>query len=137
MKHLFSLTMALMLLGCSSSRNAAKNLSPLNGQWTPVQQEMGGKALPADYFKTQKLVIQDSVYTLSAESIDKGILRYKNGQMDIYGKEGVNQGKHFTALYKLEHDQLTIVYNLKGDTYPLGFDTKSSPLLFLSVFRKN
>ena len=28
--------------------------------------------------------------------------------MDIYGREGVNAGKHFTAIYKMESDQLTI-----------------------------
>ena len=80
--------------------------------------------------------MSDSTYTFSAESIDKGVVKYRDDKMDIYGKEGVNAGKHFTAIYKYENDQLTICYNLKGDSYPEAFETKSKPLLFLSVFKK-
>ena len=109
----------------------------LNGSWTPVKQGIEGKELPSVAFQTQKLSIDDSLYTLTAESVDKGILKYNNGKMDIYGTEGVNSGKHFTAIYKLENEQLTICYNLKGDSYPAGFETKSQPALFLSVFKKD
>ncbi len=56
--------------------------------------------------------------------------------MDIYGKEGVNAGKHFTAIYKYDNEQLTICYNLSGDSYPKTFETKSKSRLFLSVFKK-
>lgn len=57
--------------------------------------------------------------------------------MDIYGKEGVNTGKHFAAIYKLNNEKLTICYNLNGDSYPSDFETKSRPALFLSVFKKD
>jgi uncharacterized protein (TIGR03067 family) len=109
----------------------------LNGSWTPVKQEIGGNPLPAAVFQKQKLVILDTVYTFTAESVDKGRLSYQNGQMDIYGREGVNSGKHYTAIYKLDNDQLTICYNLAGDSYPMAFETKSKPILFLSVFKKD
>ena len=109
----------------------------LDGTWTPVRQEMGGKELPSVVFQTQKLIISDTSYIFTAESVDKGNLKYKNGQMDIYGKEGVNTGKHFPAIYKLDNKQLTICYNLKGDSYPATFETKSMAGLFLSVFNKN
>jgi hypothetical protein len=56
--------------------------------------------------------------------------------MDIYGKDGVNAGKHFTALYKYEEDQLTVIYNLSDDSYPVSFDTKGKTSLFLSVYKK-
>jgi uncharacterized protein (TIGR03067 family) len=124
-------------VSCSTTQKISTSSNILNGNWTPIKQEMGGKDLPATYFQAQKLVVQDSTYTLTAESVDNGTLTYKNGQMDIYGKKGVNKGKHFTALYKLENNQLTIVYNLKGDSYPLDFETKSKPTLFLSVFKKD
>jgi len=118
-------------------RVTATDSNILNGIWTPIRQEIGGRDLPAVVFQTQKLIITDTTYTFSAESVDKGSLEYKNGRMDIYGKEGVNKGKHFNAIYKLDKDQLTICYNLKGDGYPAEFETKSKPTLFLSVFRKN
>ena len=124
-------------VSCSTTQKISTSSNILNGNWTSIKQEMGGKDLPATYFQAQKLVLQDTTYILTAESVDKGTLTYKNGQMDIYGKEGVNKGKHFTALYKLENNQLIIVYNLNGDSYPLDFETKSKPTLFLSVFKKD
>ena len=108
----------------------------LNGTWMPVKQEMGGKPFPEKVFEAQTLVIMDSNYTFTAESIDKGILNINTDKMDIYGKEGVNTGKHFTAIFKIEDGQLWICYNLKGDSYPETFDTKGNQLYFLSVFKR-
>ncbi|MFI5187318.1 MAG: hypothetical protein ACHQF0_11370 [Chitinophagales bacterium] len=115
----------------------------LNGTWVPVRQEIGGTLLPKAVLEKEKLVISDSIYTFTAESIDKGVVKYRDNKMDIYGKEGVNAGKHFTAIYKLENlpttqggEQLTICYNLSGDSYPDAFETKAKPTLFLSVFKK-
>lgn len=111
-------------------------LPTINGTWVPVRQEFGGNPLPGSAFEKQKLIISDSAYTFIAESIDKGVIQYRENKMDIFGKEGVNFGKHFTAIYKYENEELTICYNLKGDVYPEAFETKSHPLLFLCVFRK-
>ena len=97
---------------------------------------MAGKALQKDDFANQKLMISDSNYTFTAESVDKGVLKYGDGKMDIYGREGVNMGRHFTALYKYENEELTICYNMGGDSYPEGFETKGKRLFFLSVFKK-
>lgn len=111
-------------------------VNELNGTWIPVKQQMNGAAIPEAGFQNQRLIISDSNYTFSAESVDKGIAKFSNGKLDIYGKEGVNAGKHFTAIYKLENQLLTICYNLKGDVYPETFDSKGKPLFFLSVFKK-
>ncbi|MBI4548066.1 MAG: hypothetical protein HY707_08805 [Ignavibacteriae bacterium] len=119
--------------GCATT-NEKSNF--LNGIWTPVKQEMAGTSLPPTAFENQKLTLLDSTYTYLAESIDKGIVTYSKGKMDIYGKEGVNTGKHFTAIYKFENEQLTICYNLSGDSYPETFKTKGKPSFFLSVFKK-
>jgi len=56
--------------------------------------------------------------------------------MDVYGREGVNAGKHFTSIYKLENEQLSVCYNLGGDSYPESFDTKGKPKYFLAVFKR-
>lgn len=122
--------------GCTSTNKATKTTNKLNGTWVPVKQEIGGKELPPIAFEKQKLIISDSNYTLIAESTDKGVVKYNNDKMDIYGKEGVNTGKHFSAIYKLDNGQLTICYNLLGNGYPETFDTKGKPIYFLSVFRK-
>jgi uncharacterized protein (TIGR03067 family) len=132
----FLFSILLVIAGCSSSKNAANKTGLLNGTWVPEIQEIGGNPLPAAAFANQKLIITDTNYTVMAESIDKGVVKYKEDKIDIYGKDGVNAGKHFTALFKLENGLLTICYNLKGDNYPESFDTKGKPLFFLSVFKK-
>src|SRR5258705_835071 len=120
---------------CNTTKNTATSKT-LNGEWVPVQEEIGGTVLPKASFQTQKLVINDSSYTFTAESVDKGVVKRSGDKMDIYGKEGVNKGKHFTAIYKFENDQLSICYNLKGDSYPESFDTKGKPMCFLCSFKK-
>ncbi|HLK31180.1 MAG TPA: TIGR03067 domain-containing protein [Puia sp.] len=127
----------LMLLFFTFGFTATKNSDSLNGIWIPVKQEIGGTALPPASFEKQKLVISDSAYTFTAESVDKGVVKYaSDNKMDIYGKDGVNAGKHFTAIYKYKNEQLSICYNLKGDSYPESFDTKGKPMFFLCVFKK-
>jgi uncharacterized protein (TIGR03067 family) len=108
----------------------------LNGTWIPIKQEMNGAALPESSFQNERLTISDTNYIYVAESKDKGIAKFSDGKLDIYGKEGINTGKHFTAIYKLEDQLLTICYDLKGDSYPEAFDTKGKPTLFLCVFKK-
>ena|SRR5690242_4268294 len=137
MRFIIICTYLLLAFSCSTRKSNSNGPIVLNGSWTPVKQEIAGKELPPAMFQNQKLVINDSTYKFTAESVDKGIITFKNGKMDIFGKEGVNAGKHFTAIYKLDNGQLTICYNLRGDTYPVAFETKSSPALFLSSFKKD
>jgi uncharacterized protein (TIGR03067 family) len=137
MRHIILLILFSLTFGCATTKHTEIDLSILNGVWKPIKQEIGGKELPLSLFKNQKLTLIDSSYTLVAESIDKGVVKYNGGKMDIYGKEGVNSGKHFTAIYKIENEQLIICYNLLGDSYPTEFETKSKPTLFLSIFKKD
>ncbi len=120
----------------ATAKTATMKASTLDGTWVPVKQEMGGKPLPKEALQ-QKLIIDDTAYTVVAGATDKGIIEYMGDKMDIYSKEGVNAGKHFTAIYKYENGQLTICYNLAGNSYPEGFDTNGHPLFFLSVFEKD
>ena len=130
------LSIIFVMLSCANTKNVAIKSSILNGTWVPLKQEFAGKSLPAAAFEKQTLLVNDSAYTFTAESVDKGVVKYSGNTMDIYGKEGINSGKHFTALYKFENGQLTICYNLQGDIYPETFDTKGKAMYFLSVFRK-
>jgi hypothetical protein len=137
MRSITFISLMLFSLGCASIKNVTMKPGKLNGTWVPVKQEIGGKLLPQAIFENQKLIMNDSTYTVIAESTDKGIVKYTDEKMDIYGKEGINAGKHFTAIYKYENGQLTICYNLSGDNYPAGFDTKGKPLFFLSVYKRS
>lgn len=134
--RLISIAFPLALSICIVNQKSAAQSADLYGVWKPVKEEMGGKVIASSAFETQKLTLADSNYIFVAESVDKGVVRYKENKMDIYGREGINQGKHFTAIYKYENNLLTICYNLLGDTYPKGFETTGKPLLFLCVFKK-
>src|SRR2546430_136699 len=107
----------------------------LDGTWTPVKQEIAGTSLPSTAFENQKLIMSDGTYSFSAESIDKGAVMNGDGKMDIYRRLGVNVGKHFTAINKLENERLTICYNLSGDSYPNTFETKGKARYFLCTFK--
>lgn len=135
--RLLAVSLSIILLcSCAGNKKINTTNNGLNGTWVPQAQEFSGTQLPASSFESQKLIINDSNYTVIAESVDKGTLRYSGNRIDILSKEGVNAGKHFTAIYKLENGELTICYNLKGDSYPENFDTKGKPMYFLSVFKK-
>src|SRR5262245_34379083 len=136
MKNILLSALILLFAACNTPKHASSAASKLNGSWTPVKEEFGGNSVPPASFQTQKLIVNDSTYSFTAESVDKGVVRYDGDKMDIYGREGVNSGKHFTARYKLENDQLSICYNLAGDAYPESFDTKGKPKYFLAVFKK-
>lgn len=130
------IALLVAVTSCAGPKKAGSATAVLNGTWVPVQQEMGGKALPASFYQNQQMIISDSNYTVTAESVDKGVVSVHDNKIDIYGRDGVNKGKHFTAIYKYENEQLTICYDLSGKDYPQAFDTKGKPLYFLSVFRK-
>lgn len=71
----------------------------IDGTWIPVKQEMEGKPMPPAAMAHQELTLKDSTYSMTAESEDKGIVRYSGNKMDIYGSVGVNAGRHYTAIY--------------------------------------
>ena len=137
MKQSAILLIIIFSISCSTTPKTDQGSSTsLNGTWVPVKEEMGGTPLPGIIFGNQKLTLADSNYTMEAESVDKGVARYNGNKIDIYGKDGVNAGKHFTAIYKLENGELTICYNLTGDAYPETFATTGKPMYFLSTFKK-
>jgi len=124
---------ALFLLFNLPHSEARENL---DGTWKPVAQEFAGAKLPEASFASQLLIIKDTTYVFNAESEDKGSINYSNGKMDIYGRYGVNAGRHFMTIYKFEGEKLLICYNLKGDKYPEDFSTSGKPAYFLSVYTR-
>ncbi len=136
MRQLTILILLSHAFACNSTKKSQGNAYTLNGVWIPTKQEMNGKELPATVYNNYKLTMNDSSYIFGIAQEDKGVITYSKGKMDIYGKEGINKGKHYTAIYKVENGILTICYNLAGDVYPEAFETNSKPTLFISVFKK-
>lgn len=136
MTRMLFLSAAIALVtGCGTAKNITSSNS-LNGTWIAVAQELGGKPLPPAFYEKQKLILADSTYTLVAESVDKGTVQVDGDRLDITGKEGVNAGKHFKAIYKIEQQQLVICYDLSGQNYPAAYSTKDQPYYFLAHFKK-
>ena len=108
----------------------------LDGVWIPVKQELEGSELPPEGFAKHKLVIKDTTYSYTAESTESGVLKFNGNKLDIYGKVGVNTGRHFATIFKFENGLLTICYNLKGDSYPESFETKGKNAFFKTEFKR-
>ena len=136
MKKLIYFILIALLFSCASKKSQTVSVDKLNGTWIPITQEMNGKTLPKSFYEKQRLIIEDTLYIVIAESIDRGIVKVNGNKLDIYGKEGVNIGKHFTGLFELNKDKLTVCYNLKGDYYPTNFITQNKSTLFTSVFTR-
>ena len=124
-----------LYFACITTKADVRRPGSLNGVWIPVKQEMNGKALPSPGYDRDTLTLNDTIYNYTSR--DKGMINYKDGKMDIYSREGINAGKHFTAIYKVDHGQLVVCYNLDGDSYPADFETMSKQTLFLAVFRRS
>jgi len=136
MKLLLTLFLALAQNFSGNPKQNHMNQDSLNGTWIPVQQELGGQKLASAVFAGQKLILQDSNYTVSAEHIDKGSVIYHGNKMDIISREGANAGKQFKAIFKIENGLMTVCYDLSGKEYPQAFSTQGKPLYFLSVFKR-
>ncbi|MEN9685440.1 MAG: hypothetical protein RLZZ28_1226, partial [Bacteroidota bacterium] len=78
MKHLCVLAIAGLFFSCAPSKNSSA-VHSLNGRWVPIEEEIGGKPLPAEAFMKQQLVLSDSNYTMVAESVDKGVVVMQAG----------------------------------------------------------
>ena len=65
----------LLLVAALLTGLIVEGQTKLQGTWLPVRQEMGGKILPPAAYQGQKLIMQDSLYRVIAESVDKGVVR--------------------------------------------------------------
>lgn len=122
------------LAGCVVFQQKNSTYSALNGTWKPISEIIAGNPFPETVWATQRLMMYDSSYILSAESIDAGKAILTDSTMDIYGLEGPNAGKHFKARYKLQNDTLTICYDLTGTVYPESFISNYDNFYFLATF---
>jgi len=114
-----------------------KQLAKLDGTWLTVYQEFEGKKIPLPVFEGQKLILSESTYTLVAPKNDEGIIKANREKLDIYGTDGANKGRHYSAIYRIDNNRLTICYNLAGGAYPSDFKTEGKPQHFLSIFERS
>jgi uncharacterized protein (TIGR03067 family) len=107
------------------------NKPNLNGTWRTVHQEFEGREVPQVEFKGHELILQDSTYIMIGARMDEGIILVDGQKLYIYGTDGANNGRHYSAIYKLEENRLTICYNLAGQKHPSDFRTAGKIKHFL------
>lgn len=109
----------------------------LNGIWYTVYQEFDGRQVPKAEFEDQQLVLNENTYTLLAAKGDEGFINVNGRNLDIYGTDGENKGRHYSAIYRIDNDRLEICYNLTGGSYPADFRTEGKPQHFLCIFERS
>ena len=82
MRKITFISLVIFGLSYTTPKDAGQANSKLDGTWIPVKQEIGGKELPKAVYEKQKLVIVDSNYIVTAESVDKGIVKYGDANAD-------------------------------------------------------
>jgi uncharacterized protein (TIGR03067 family) len=115
----------------------AKIQSNLNGTWFTVYQEFEGKEVSPTKFDGQKLILQESTYMIIGARVDEGIIKANGQHLDLYGTDGANKGRHYSAIFRIDKNQLTICYNLAGNAYPREFKTGGNTKFFLSRFERS
>src|SRR5262245_44251365 len=98
------------------------------GTWHPIAVEMNGGPIALEPFGKMRLTLTETTYSLLVtEGTDKGTIKLdpkaKPAAIDVVGTEGVNKGKTFLGIYKLEGGKLTICYDLSGKGRPTKFAT--------------
>ena len=109
----------------------------LNGNWLTVYQEFEGRKISSTAFQGQQLILKENTYTIIGANIDEGIIKVNGQKLDIYGTDGANKGRHYSAIYRIEKNRLKICCNLAGNTYPTDFKTEANPQHFLSIFERS
>lgn len=111
-------------------------LSNLNGTWLAIYQEFEGNEIPPAAYEGQQLTLQENTYTVIGAKTDEGIIKVNGQNLDIYGTDGANKGRHYSAIYQIEDNQLTICYNLAGTSHPRDFKTTGKSQFFLAKFQR-
>lgn len=112
----------------------------LEGTWIPAAARVGDYEIPPDDLNPTRLLIEDSQYTaFVGKAIDRGTLtihaEIQPAALDIIGLEGINAGKTFLTIFRLEGDELTICYALSGDRRPAAFQTDADDLYLVTYQR--
>ena len=109
----------------------------MNGIWLTIYQEFEGKEIAPAEFRGQQLILQDNTYTMIGAKTDEGIIKVTGEKLDIYSTDGANNGRHYSAIYWIDKNRLTICYNLAGNAPPSDFKTAGKPSHFLAVFERD
>jgi uncharacterized protein (TIGR03067 family) len=140
MKHIVCICL-LSLVPLATFATDSPDQKSIQGGWTPVKAELGGKPMPEKILKTISLKLTNGSYEVSADGhADSGTYTVdtstKPKGMTVIGTEGPNKGRTFPCIYELEHDSLRICYDLSGTKRPSEFKTSPGTKLYLVTYTR-
>ena len=122
-----SLCVAAALLACSAPVAAAEDQKVLDGEWTVVEFERGGKSPPKEFLESANVVIKDGALDLQdPRRSEPGSFtldpKKSPGQIDLKFKEGPKNDviREAVGIYELKDDQLKLAWRKDG-TRPTEF----------------
>lgn len=151
----FAISLAFLLVlagGIALAEDKAKptpeelnkaDLEKLTGAWVVAKAEAGGMELPKELLAAIVLTIDGEKYKVEGipEGTDTGTVAIDATkdvkEMTIVSKRDPKEEKVIKTIYKFDDDQLTVCYNLAGDSFPKEFKTTAnSPQLLITYERK-
>lgn len=114
-----------------------KSLKELAGSYKAVSLEKNGTPAPREITEKFTVTIKDDVMTVD---IGEGKVKTakikadgskKPAHIDISPDDGPEKGKTFPGIYKLEKDELTLVFTEKADARPKDFTSDGTTMLKL------
>jgi len=131
------LAVSLVALGAGPNDDA----KAVQGAWTPVKAELGGKPMADEVLKTISLKLEDGKYDVHVgDAPDRGTYALdptaRPKGMTVTGTDGPNRGKTFPAIYDLEGDTLRICYDLSGRARPTEFKSTAGTRIYLVTYSR-
>lgn len=117
----FAIAGALLAAGLAGTVLAdEKALKELEGTYTVVSMEKGGKAAPKEATESLKIAIKGDEMVITTEGGDKKAKIKVDASktpntIDISPLDGPEKGKSFPGIYKAEKGEVTLVFAEKGD----------------------
>jgi len=112
----------------------------LNGNWTPVLAELGGKEFK--FGQDFRLEVKGDRYVVygAPQGTDRGRLVFLGGDpksFDVIGEEGPSKGKRYPVIYRvIGESTLEACYDLDGKSRPAAFITFEGTNLFRVIYKR-
>lgn len=113
----------------------------IDGNWQLTEARVADGPLPQDLVQSMRLEINGTGYTIRTMfNMDKGFIVYFPGtqpaRMEIHGTYGPNTGRTFFAIYRVQENDLEILYDLSGTIFPPNFEVPLTGPLFHTKFKR-
>ncbi|MCE9565163.1 MAG: TIGR03067 domain-containing protein [Planctomycetes bacterium] len=131
----FTVAGGLMMLAFAGVALADdKALKELEGAYTVIGLEKGGKPAPKEIMDTLKVSIKGEVFVITIGTDEKKAKIKVDASktpntIDISPTDGPEKGMTFPGIYKIEKGEVTIVFHEKGTERPKEFKSEGEGML--------